>query len=303
MRSLIADIDGPVHYLEYDGPSDGPVFVCVHGLGGSHVNWHSLAPLLAQRGRVFALDLAGHGRTPLNGRSAAIPANRELLDRFLRETVGAGPAILVGNSMGGFISILEAADAPHRIAGLVLVDPALPRASKQSVDRVVATTFATYMIPAIGERFVRERLRKIGPEGLVRETMALCMVDPSRVEASAMEASLVLARERAQMPWAPTAFLQAARSLVKLLAFKSRVYEKIASVTAPTLMLMGREDRLVALAAAQAVADFRPDWEFVVFDDIGHVPQIECPAQTYAAIEHWLTGPADGIVRPARDAG
>ncbi|MGH2725225.1 MAG: alpha/beta fold hydrolase [Actinomycetota bacterium] len=82
--------------------------VLMHGLGGSHLNWMRLGPRLAERARVYAPDMAGFGRTPPAARSTSVWANQRLLDRFLEVVTGA-PAILVGNSMGGMISILEAA--------------------------------------------------------------------------------------------------------------------------------------------------------------------------------------------------
>jgi len=106
MRSYTIDLDGPIHYADFGGT--GPTLVLVHGLGGSYVNWLAVAPALARSGRVLALDLAGFGRTPLGERSAGVHANRVLLDRFL-ETVAPGPAILVGNSMGGLVAMMEAA--------------------------------------------------------------------------------------------------------------------------------------------------------------------------------------------------
>src|SRR5205814_821713 len=102
------DLDGPVHYVDFGGPADGPQLVLVHGLGGSCLNWCLLAPHLVTRARVVALDLAGFGLTHPRGRSTTVQANAALLDRFLRTVVGA-PAILVGNSMGGMVSILESA--------------------------------------------------------------------------------------------------------------------------------------------------------------------------------------------------
>src|SRR5207249_2847631 len=118
MRSRTIDLDGPIHYADFGGT--GPTLVLVHGLGGSHVNWLAVAPVLARRARVLAVDLAGFGRTPLGERSADVHANRVLLDRFL-DAVAAGPAVLVGNSMGGLVAMMEAALAPERVAGLVLV--------------------------------------------------------------------------------------------------------------------------------------------------------------------------------------
>src|SRR5207247_1908767 len=124
MRARTIDLDGPVHYADFGGT--GPTLVLVHGLGGSHVNWLAVAPVLARRARVLAVDLAGFGRTPLGERSADVHTNRVLLDRFL-DAVAAGPAVLVGNSMGGLVALMEAALAPERVAGLVLVAPAQPR--------------------------------------------------------------------------------------------------------------------------------------------------------------------------------
>src|SRR5256885_14301019 len=83
-QSRWVDVNGPVPYRRWEGPTDGPAFVCVHGLGGSLVNWALVAPGLAERGTVVAMDLAGFGLTPSEGRSASITANWRLLDGFLK---------------------------------------------------------------------------------------------------------------------------------------------------------------------------------------------------------------------------
>src|ERR1022692_3612 len=115
-RSRWIDLDGPVHYLDFGGPARGPVIVCVHGLGGSAVNWSAIAPLLTGGYRMLAPDLAGHGLTQSLGRGADVAANRALLHRFIG-SVSASPVILMGNSMGGMISLLEAGAAPDAVAG------------------------------------------------------------------------------------------------------------------------------------------------------------------------------------------
>ena len=56
-----ADLDGPFSWVDHGGPPDAPVVVAVHGLGGSHANWHDLSPLLTAEHRVLAVDLAVHG--------------------------------------------------------------------------------------------------------------------------------------------------------------------------------------------------------------------------------------------------
>src|ERR1700712_2856237 len=84
-ESQYVDVDGAaVHWVDFGGPSDAPLAVCVHGLGGSFVNWMALAPKLTDRHRVVALDLAGNGRTPITGRRADIRSNRRLVDGFIR---------------------------------------------------------------------------------------------------------------------------------------------------------------------------------------------------------------------------
>src|SRR3954452_357495 len=81
--SATLDWDGPVHYVDFGGNPDGPTFVLVHGLGGSHLNWDLLAPLLTAHGRVLAVDLPGFGRSARGGRRASVQANVAVLRRFL----------------------------------------------------------------------------------------------------------------------------------------------------------------------------------------------------------------------------
>ncbi len=302
--SRSADLGGPVHYLDFGGA--GPTVVLVHGLGGSHVNWLAAGPRLAARARVLAVDLAGFGRTPPAGRSSRVRANQRLLGRFVEEVAGA-PAVLVGNSMGGMISVLEAAQHPGRVAGLVLVAPTVPRPRGVPLDRLVGVAFAAYAIPGVGERFLARRRAQLGTEGLVRETLRLCCVDAGRVPPEVLTAGLALAREREGMPWADAAFLQAARSLLAVLARPGAYLRVIGSVTAPTLLLHGSGDRLVPLGSSRNVARLRPDWTFEVLDGIGHVPQIEDPDRFAATVTAWLDGPgrpaaAAASAQPGREA-
>ena len=89
------------------------------------MNWAAIAPLLTDRYRVIAPDLAGHGLTRSGGRGCDVASNRALLHAFL-ESVSADPVILMGNSMGGMITLLETSAALERVSRLILVDPALP---------------------------------------------------------------------------------------------------------------------------------------------------------------------------------
>src|SRR5438309_2608967 len=172
MRSRTVDLGGPVHFADFGG--SGPTMVLVHGLGGSHLNWLAVGPALAAHARVLAPDLAGFGRTPLAGRSAEVEANHGLLDRLV-DALADGPVILVGNSMGGLLAMLEAASHPDKVAALVLVGPAQPRPAglPMWVDPRVAAMFAAYAFPGVGERFLHWRAERLGAEGLVDQTFGL----------------------------------------------------------------------------------------------------------------------------------
>lgn len=285
MRTQVVDLDGPVHYADFGG--EGEPLVLVHGLGGSHVNWQAVAPRLARHRRVLAPDLAGFGRTAPAGRRTTIEANRALLDRFIAEVAG-GRAALAGNSMGGLISLMEAATQPERVSALVLVDAALPRPWSALPDPWVTLVFLLYSIPGLGSGFVRRRAERLGPEGLVRETLRLCCVDPDRIDRDVYAAHEDLARERAPMEWASDAFLQAARSIVRALTRPRHVAAMIDRITAPTLVLQGTHDRLVPVAAARSAVRRRPEWELRLLPGTGHVPMLEAPERFVELVEDFL---------------
>ena len=280
------DIDGPVHYREWPG-RNGLTFVCVHGLGGSLLNWVAVAPGLSRRGRVLAVDLAGFGLTPREGRSASVLANRSLLSRFISE-VADGPVILVGNSMGGAISLLQASSEPESIAGLVLTSPALPVRPGALPRFMVLYGFAVLQVPEVGERALRRRWSKLGPERLVEETFRMCCVDPSRIDEAIVALHVEGARRRETNPDAIPAFLEATRSLMRLATNPRRGQAVLEGVRCPVLLIQGREDRLVNVKTAIAVARQHPEWRLRVLDDVGHVAQLEAPDRWLPEVNEWL---------------
>ncbi len=281
------DLDGPVHFVDHGGPSDAPLLVCVHGLGGSLVNWSALAPLLTGRCRVLALDLAGFGHTRSGSRSTSVQSNQQLLDRFLREVAGT-PAILVGNSMGGLISILQAARQPKSIAGLVLIDPALPIGPLARPDPLVLATFAAFAVPAVGRRLLAYRRSTSSAEAAADDMLRLCCADPSRVPAHVVAQHVEMAQKRREYGDVDGELLTAARSLMWVLADRGRYAAMQRSIEVPVLLLHGDRDRLVPIAAARAAAAANPEWRFEVAEGAGHVPQLEVPDWTAAQVLGWL---------------
>jgi len=272
--------------------------VCVHGLGGSAVNWSAIAPLLARRCRLLAPDLAGHGLTESAGRATGVPANRALLHRFIK-SMADGPVILMGNSMGGMISLLQAVTAPDTVAGLILLDPVLPIVPARP-DPVVTAMFAMYATPGL-RHVVMARRRRMSPEALVAATLSLCCVDPSRVPAEVVAEHVALARRRARFTDVNRDFLAAARSVLATSWYVRGVrYRRwIRSVTAPVLLLHGQRDRLVPVALARAAARANPSWSLAVLSDIGHVPQLEAAQDTADRVLGWLDRAGQPAARAA----
>lgn len=280
------DIDGPVHYLDFGGPSRGPVIVCVHGLVGSAVNWSAVAPLLTSRCHVLAVDLAGHGLTRSLGRRTTVQANRHLLHRFI-ERVTTTPAILMGNSMGGMISLLEASASAETVSGVILVDPALPFVPARP-DLLVAAVFATGGLPGLGPLLLRG-VRRLPPQAIVASLLSLCCHDPCRVPANVIAEHVAVARRRAGFSEAGRDIGIATRSIIATAGFGGHAYRQgIASLGCPVLLLHGEHDRLVPASAARAAARAHPTWSVTVLPDVGHVPQLEAAHECASAILSWL---------------
>ena len=113
----------PLNYVDI-GEQDGhrPI-VFVHGLSGQWQNWLENIPRFAEQRRVVALDLPGFGRSPMPREKITIDyygrVVAELCDRL-----DLAPAVLVGNSMGGYVSAEMAIHAPEAVERLLLASAA-----------------------------------------------------------------------------------------------------------------------------------------------------------------------------------
>jgi len=282
MLSKHADLEGPVHYLDFGG--GGPPLVCVHGLSGSALNWMAVGPTLARRHRVLALDLRGFGGTPM-GSGTRLRDNRRVLDRFLRDVVGA-PAVVIGNSMGGLLAVLQAAAAPETVSSLVLVDPALPWQGHRPFDVRLWTFFGSLLPPLVGEATIAWGTRRLGVDGAVHQVLAAVCVDSARVPKDMVQALVEQEVERLAVPRRHRALAQASRSLLWALGRRglTRTYGR---VTAPVLVVHGDSDRLVPVAFSLAIGR-RFGWRVEVLHDVGHVPMMEVPADFLRVTLGWL---------------
>jgi pimeloyl-ACP methyl ester carboxylesterase len=288
MLELDVDLGGPVHYVDHGG--EGSPLVLLHGLGGSRLNWMAVAPGLAQRHRVYALEYIGHGLTPRAGRKANLAGHRRVIDLFLERVVGE-PATLIGNSTGGHLAIVEAALAPEKVSGLVLVDPAVPvPAGGMALPPAAALAVAPLLVRGVGEALMMANASRTTSEEAVYRTLKMVSPDYSRIPAEVIQAHLEAHRPRHGSADANAAFLQTGRSLLIANLRRASFYAKVRRVQAPVLVVQGSKDRLVPMAAIRRLLEVRPDWDLHVFEGLGHVPMLEDPAAFNEVVLGWLAG-------------
>jgi pimeloyl-ACP methyl ester carboxylesterase len=286
-----ADLEGPVAYREWDGPSD-TAFVLVHGLGASHLTWVQVAGGLSGLGRVFAMDLPGCGASPLAGRGASLMDQRRALSRFIG-WVGVDRIVLGGNSMGGALSILQAAVEPSAVSGIVLTNSVFPWRLGAIPHPLILASFGIYATPGLGERFVSWRLREMDPERMVRLSLRVLAADPRAIPEDVVRLLVELTRERKDDPDVATSFLEAARSMMRLGRRPEVSRRALGNVACPVLLLHGRRDRLVPVEFAEAELARHPTWRGRFFRDLGHIPQMEAPGRWLTEVADWFADTPD----------
>lgn len=281
------DIDGPIAFREWDGPA-GTTFVLVHGLGGSHVNWVRVADGLSGYGRVLALDLPGFGWSPRAGRDTGVMALRRSLAGFL-DRHAPGDVVLSGNSMGGGVAVLHAAIAPERVRGAILTSSVFPWVRGAYPHPAVMSAFVAYDAGPIGEAFVRQRMRRLSADRIVRIGFAITTADPRSIPADVVELHVDAVRERQADPEGPDAFLGAARSLLRLGRRPDVSARALAAVRCPVLVIHGRRDRLMPARFAESALAREPAWRGRFLPGVGHVPMLEAPGRWLSEVADWYS--------------
>jgi pimeloyl-ACP methyl ester carboxylesterase len=272
-----------VHTVAW-GDGQLPV-VLVHGLGGNTVTWEPVGELVADAlgATVTALDLPGFGLTRL---PAGTHSDFRTHSRVLHELVERlGPAVVVGNSMGGSLSVHLAAKHPELVRALVLVDPAQPLAPGQHPHWGAMLRMGPTMFPPLGRFVISTRARVLGSQRLVDRTLATTCYDATRCDPELRRRLVELSARRASFPEATGAFVDSARSLFWYLR---SMPADVAAISSPTLIVHGENDRLVSIAGSRALVKRRPEFTLEAIDHCGHTPQLECPDQFVDLVGTWV---------------
>ncbi|HEX2356811.1 MAG TPA: alpha/beta hydrolase [Micromonosporaceae bacterium] len=302
-RSVV--LDGIATYVR-DTPATDPAAepaVYVHGLGGSSQNWTDLAGLLAHRLDGQAIDLPGFGRSD-PARSYTIAAAADRLIRWI-EYADRGPVHLFGNSLGGAIVVRAAGKRPDLVRTLTLVSPAMPFLDPR---RSVQSRILPLLAMPRGDRLAARRLAQIEPADLAHEVLRACFADPGRIAEQRLIEAIEEAKLRYTVDHYVDAYLRTMRGLVSsflraYLPGPGSLWRLARGVTAPTLVIGGRQDRLVDIRVAPQVARAVPDSRLLILDGVGHVAHMEVPRKVARAVVALLDEVRTGTGYRTADVG
>ena len=258
-----------VNYVEM---GSGPPLVFVHGLAGCWQNWLENIPHFAKTHRVIAVDLPGFGESELPQEEISIPGYGRFVDAFLGE-IGVERGVLVGNSMGGFISAEVALSHPSRVDKLVLVSAAglvTVTPGRLALAKRVAPYFHLGAARTVGRRehWVRRR-------GMRRMFLYGVATHPDLLQP---ELCYEIASGAGK-----DGFLDAFSAVLDY-DFRDR----LSDVKVPTLIVWGRQDKIVPVGGAHEYERLIAGSRKEIFEDTGHVPMIERPHRFNRLLEEFL---------------
>lgn len=254
-KTLWVSVGGiAIHALE---AGQGEPVVLLHAEPGDSSDFAEVIPHLGETYHVVAPDLRGHGRSGKPRGDYSVPAQASHLLGFL-DTAGIDRANLVGNSYGGILAAFLAAEAPARVARLVLTGIA---------------AYGSYRLPAAARILSSSAGRLIAgvvPRQLLQRAYLRQFDDPSAVSGDRLDALWDCLGD-ADARWC--LWKQAHELDFGLLE------RRLARIAQPTLLVWGRRDRATPVGWAEALQRDLPDARLEIIERCGHYPPIERPAE------------------------
>ena len=240
----------PYHWTY--GDPDAPLLLCLHGIGSCADAFVSQIPVAIRAGRrIVAWDAPGY-------RHSADPADEPGIDGWadaaaeLIGHLGFDRADVLGVSWGGVTATRLALRRPDRVRSLILADSS-PGAGVDPETARSMRSRASALTEAGAETFARERAPLLIDEGATAElvdSVATLMIDSVRMP---------------PYQWACNSMAEADHR------------PDLAAIEAPTLVVVGANDRITGVAAAERLADGIPGAELAVIEAAGHLANQERP--------------------------
>lgn len=261
------EVEAGGHRWRYLETGAGEPLLLVHGFTGSKENWLPLMPHLMQRFRIIAPDLPGWGESQrLPDADYGFRAQAERLAAFVERVAPGQPLRLVGHSMGGGIAAVYAGQSPPALQRLVLMDAAGVPFDNDFARRVEAGEHPFEVTDAAS---------------LARQIDLVFMQKPW-IPWPADRA--LIAQRRAQVGFERSVLTRIAGDPV--LAFAPAAAAQ--GITAPTLLLWCRDDRVIDRSAAEAWRQRIRHAQLALLDRCNHMPMMEQPAHTAQALLDFL---------------
>ena len=248
-----------LRYLEL-GEGDNLPIVLIHGFGGDLNTWMFTQPALAESRRAIALDLPGHGGSGKEVGSGDPETMADAIEAVVNG-LAVGRVHLVGHSMGGALAALTALRRPERIASLTLIAPA---------------GFGPELNTAFIDGFVRAARRREAIEALNQ-----LVYDPALVSRGMVEEVLRYKRldgVTAALTTIAGVWFAGGRQALDLTG-------RIGALTLPVQLIWGRDDRIIPVAQAEALAS---RWPVHILDETGHLPHLEKSGEVNRLIKAFL---------------
>ena len=246
---------------------EGSPLLLIHGLGASCDYWRYNIRALSQGYQVYAFDLPGFGRSDKRMDDYSLHFAGEFVAAFL-DTQGVDRASLVGNSLGGAVSLQFAVQHPHRLEKLVLV-------SSGGLGRELPLSFRLLTIPLLGESIAWAWGTRPG----MRLTLRSIVYDPQVLKDELVDQMAELAR----LSGAKEMLLSVARTGINLRGQNMKLLEpllrRVPEIEAPTLIIWGAQDPIIPVAHAHIAHQMIRNSQLHILDRCGHVPQIEKPEE------------------------
>ena len=225
---------------------------------------------------MVALDLSGFGASEMPSWAISIEGYSRFVDAFLSEA-GVERAVLVGNSMGGFIAAETAISHPTRVEKLVLVDaaggPGLRTWNQEPPGRRLVRL--ARLAQPIGAAMMARREAIVRRAGLRRVMLYKVVRHPDRLRPE-------LCYEVASGAGKP-GFLDALNSIAEY-----DYSQRVPNISCPTLIIWGADDEIVPVRDAHEYERMIPGARKLIFEDTGHLPILERPTRFNRVLEEFL---------------